>query len=100
MEELEEPTFDPFEQPPLVQALLVALHTLVVHNSMQVTSEGETWTLNFMPQISKSKLRWLRPASMQTNRCSRRSSGPMILSSHGCVGPHARDAAWAPLLRS
>lgn len=55
MEELEEPTFDPFEQPPLVQALLVALHTLVVHNSMQVTSEGETWTLDFMPQITQIK---------------------------------------------
>jgi hypothetical protein len=48
---LEEPTFDPFQQPPLVQALLVALHTLVVHNSMEVTSEGQTWTLDFIPQI-------------------------------------------------
>lgn len=55
MDELEQPTFDPFEQPPLVQALLVALHTLVVHNSMQVTSEGETWTLNFMPEIERIK---------------------------------------------
>ena len=52
---MEEPTFDPFEQPPLVQALLVALHTLVVHNGMQVTSEGESWTLNFMPEIERIK---------------------------------------------
>jgi hypothetical protein len=51
MDDLEKPTFDPFEQPPIVQALLVALHTLVVHNSMEVTSEGETWTLDFIPQI-------------------------------------------------
>jgi hypothetical protein len=48
---LEEPTFDPFQQPPLVQALLVALHTLVVHDCMEVTSEGQTWTLDFVPQI-------------------------------------------------
>jgi len=48
---LEEPSFDPFQQPPLVQALLVALHTLVVHNSMEVTSEGQTWTLEALPGI-------------------------------------------------
>jgi hypothetical protein len=30
---MEEPEFDPFEQPPLVQALLVALRTLVVDNA-------------------------------------------------------------------
>lgn len=52
---MEKPSFDPFEQPPLVQALLVALHTLVVHNSMEVTSEGETWTLDFMPEIARIK---------------------------------------------
>jgi hypothetical protein len=55
MDELQEPTFDPFEQPPLVQALLVALHTLVVHNGMEVTSEGETWKLDFMPRITQIK---------------------------------------------
>ena len=48
---MEEPTFDPLEQPPLVKALLVALHTLVVHDCMEVTSEGQTWTLDFIPQI-------------------------------------------------
>jgi len=48
---MEEPKLDPFEQPPLVQALLVALHTLVVHDCMEVTSEGQTWTLDFIPQI-------------------------------------------------
>ncbi|WP_087750592.1 hypothetical protein [Paraburkholderia caledonica] len=48
---LGKPTFDPLQQPPLVQALLVALHTLVIHNSMEETSEGQTWTLDFVPQI-------------------------------------------------
>jgi len=52
---MEEPAFDPFQQPPLIQALLVALHTLVVHNSMEITSEGETWTLDFVPQITQLK---------------------------------------------
>lgn len=50
---MEKPAFDPFEQPPLVQALLVALHTLVAHDGMKATSEGETWTLDFGPQIAQ-----------------------------------------------
>ena len=35
----------------LVDALNVALHTLVVHDGMRVRAEGEEWKLNFRSQI-------------------------------------------------
>ncbi|MBB5508186.1 hypothetical protein [Paraburkholderia atlantica] len=41
------------DQPPLVRALLLARYTLVIHNGMKVTSEGESWTLDFASQIAE-----------------------------------------------
>jgi hypothetical protein len=40
------------EQSELVQALLVARYTLVIHDGMKVTSEGESWTLDFSSQLA------------------------------------------------
>ncbi|KAA1013063.1 hypothetical protein FVF58_09750 [Paraburkholderia panacisoli] len=44
---------DPADQPPLVQALLLARYTLVIHNGMTVTSEGESWRLDFTTELAK-----------------------------------------------
>lgn len=44
---------DAFDQPPLVQALLRARYTLTIHDGMKVTSEGESWTLDFAQQIAE-----------------------------------------------
>lgn len=44
---------DPSGQPPLVQALLVARYTLVIHDGMVVTSEGESWQLDFSSQLAR-----------------------------------------------
>jgi hypothetical protein len=40
-------------QSELVQALLVARYTLVIHDGMKVTSEGESWTLDFTEQLAR-----------------------------------------------
>lgn len=40
------------EQSEVVQALLVARYTLVIHDGMKVTSEGESWTLDFTEQLA------------------------------------------------
>ncbi|MGF6444416.1 hypothetical protein [Paraburkholderia youngii] len=44
---------DPFKQSPLVQALLIAQYTLVIHDGMKVTSEGQSWTLDFSGELAK-----------------------------------------------
>ncbi|MGF6837096.1 hypothetical protein QF001_000963 [Paraburkholderia youngii] len=41
------------DQPPLVQALLLARYTLVIHSGMRAVSEGETWKLDFASQIAE-----------------------------------------------
>jgi hypothetical protein len=41
------------EQSEVVQALLVARYTLVIHDGMKVTSEGESWTLDFADQLAR-----------------------------------------------
>jgi hypothetical protein len=41
------------DQPETVQALLVARYTLVIHNGMTVTSEGESWKLDFTAELAK-----------------------------------------------
>ncbi|MFL9902670.1 hypothetical protein PQR71_31795 [Paraburkholderia fungorum] len=46
------PTDDPLEQPPLIRALLIVRHTLVVHNGMAVSSGGEWWRLDFAAQLA------------------------------------------------
>jgi hypothetical protein len=40
-------------QPPLIHVLLVARYTLVIHDGMKVTSEGESWTLDFTEQLAR-----------------------------------------------
>jgi N-methylhydantoinase B/oxoprolinase/acetone carboxylase alpha subunit len=37
----------------VVQALLLARYTLVIHNRMKITSEGESWTLDFDGELAK-----------------------------------------------
>ncbi|MFP4889313.1 hypothetical protein [Paraburkholderia sp. EG304] len=37
----------------VVKALLLARYTLVIHNGMKVTSEAESWTLDFATQLRK-----------------------------------------------
>jgi hypothetical protein len=37
----------------VVQALLLARYTLVIHDAMRVTSEGETWQLDFSSELAK-----------------------------------------------
>jgi hypothetical protein len=44
---------DPTDQPPLVKALLIARYTLVIHNGMKVTSEGESWRLDFAGELAE-----------------------------------------------
>lgn len=63
---LERPN-DPIEQPPLVQALLVARYTLAIHSGMKVTSEGETWQLDFASELSKIDAA-LQSAGVDTTR--------------------------------
>lgn len=41
------------DQPPLIQALLLARYILVIHNGMKVTSEGESWKLDFTAELAK-----------------------------------------------
>jgi hypothetical protein len=41
------------EQSEVVQALLVARYTLVIHDGMKVTSEGESWKLDFTEQLAR-----------------------------------------------
>ncbi|MFM0141702.1 hypothetical protein [Paraburkholderia sp. RL18-085-BIA-A] len=43
---------DRLDQPPLIQALLLARYTLVIHNGMTVTSEGESWRLDFAAELA------------------------------------------------
>lgn len=49
---IERPADEPREQPPLIRALLIVRHTLVVHNGMTATSEGESWKLDFSSQLA------------------------------------------------
>jgi hypothetical protein len=43
---------DDSDQPEIVRALLVARYTLVIHDGMKVTSEGESWKLDFTAQLA------------------------------------------------
>lgn len=47
------PTDDPLEQPPLIRALLIARHTLVVHNGIAVSREGKWWRLDFTAELAE-----------------------------------------------
>jgi hypothetical protein len=40
-------------KPPLVKALLIARYTLVIHNGMTATSEGESWRLDFTGELAE-----------------------------------------------
>jgi hypothetical protein len=44
---------DDHDKPPLVKALLLARYTLVIHNGMTVTSEGESWRLDFTGELAE-----------------------------------------------
>jgi hypothetical protein len=46
------PTND-HDKPPLVRTLLLARYTLVIHNGMKVTSEGESWRLDFTGELAE-----------------------------------------------
>jgi hypothetical protein len=48
----ERPTDDSLNQPEVVKALLVARYILVIHNGMKVTSEGESWRLDFTGEVA------------------------------------------------
>jgi hypothetical protein len=40
------------KQPEVIHALLIARYTLVIHNGMAATSEGETWKLDFTEEVA------------------------------------------------
>jgi hypothetical protein len=44
---------DDHDKPPLVKALLIARYTLVIHNGMTATSEGESWRLDFTGELAE-----------------------------------------------
>jgi hypothetical protein len=44
---------DDQDKPPLVKALLLARYTLVIHNGMTATSEGESWRLDFTGELAE-----------------------------------------------
>lgn len=44
---------DDQDHPPVVRALLLARYTLVIHDGMIVTSEGESWKLDFTAQLAE-----------------------------------------------
>lgn len=58
---------DPFAQPPLVRALLIARHALVTHDGIRATSEGESWTLDFRSALSEIDAA-LQDAGIDTNK--------------------------------
>lgn len=47
------PAANPFAQPPLIRALLIARYALVIHGGMMVTCEGKSWNLDFAAQIAE-----------------------------------------------
>ncbi|MFL9903056.1 hypothetical protein PQR71_33755 [Paraburkholderia fungorum] len=44
---------DDASQPEIVKALLLARYTLVIHNGMTATSEGESWKLDFTTELAR-----------------------------------------------